>query len=502
MPDAMRNKTLFDLTAIRSRQPPAHGGMYPMERPPRFFMYDEPAMNHSWLRACPNVVDLLSRAKRERHADMFAYDLFVDHPKRTRNASEAVLFVVGVWEYTSWVAERCEHDGANSTHFERMRAASRVLINSPYYKAAGGYDHVILSNAGLVGGRKPARERLGPLGWLLKPAIAGRDRVYPGAYGLSAIGRCTFGLPYVANPHIHRVLQRESAPRRILLYFSGSMSDVCCNPGKSVRRAVQQLMLAHGNASDVLLRDVKRENSSYATGDSRWMARADYVLQAEEMVASDFCLVPYGDTETSSRLYSAIASGCIPVIVSDALAGAFASAVPYERLTLRVAHAAFISAPHELVPRLRALPDAARARMRAGLLRHAVDVVYEVPASRVADHILTTAYYSCVHDPNTSVLATASAASSADPRRYGMNKAYANCTCVAAAPPLWWTSPPPKRSLPLREPQLPTDVCRCAHCFRPCEGTPITRRVYTPDDDAIYENGSIVSIRGGMREWY
>ena len=39
---------------------------------------------------------------------------------------------------------------------------------------------------------------------------------------------------------------------------------------------------------------------------------------------------PYGDTASSSRLYDALACGCVPVIISDPFVGAFPHDVPYE----------------------------------------------------------------------------------------------------------------------------------------------------------------------------
>jgi hypothetical protein len=56
------------------------------------------------------------------------------------------------------------------------------------------------------------------------------------------------------------------------------------------------------------------------------MAKVGFPSQrahADEMTRSTFCLVPNGDSPPSSRLYLAIAAGCIPVLISDAFEGAF-----------------------------------------------------------------------------------------------------------------------------------------------------------------------------------
>ena len=38
---------------------------------------------------------------------------------------------------------------------------------------------------------------------------------------------------------------------------------------------------------------------------------------ARRMLCSEYCVIPKGDTPTSSRFYSAIACGCVPLVVSD-----------------------------------------------------------------------------------------------------------------------------------------------------------------------------------------
>ena len=43
-----------------------------------------------------------------------------------------------------------------------------------------------------------------------------------------------------------------------------------------------------------------------------------------------------GDTFVSSRLYSVIASGCVPVVVSDGFAGAFFRRVDFGSFVIRM----------------------------------------------------------------------------------------------------------------------------------------------------------------------
>ena len=54
-----------------------------------------------------------------------------------------------------------------------------------------------------------------------------------------------------------------------------------------------------------------------------------------EMSESVHCLVVSGDNHVTDRLYTAIASGCLPVVVADEVQGAFSSAVAYDRFWTR-----------------------------------------------------------------------------------------------------------------------------------------------------------------------
>lgn len=47
-----------------------------------------------------------------------------------------------------------------------------------------------------------------------------------------------------------------------------------------------------------------------------------------------FCLNPAGDTPSSARLFDAIVSGCIPVIVSDELELPFEGILDYRKVNL------------------------------------------------------------------------------------------------------------------------------------------------------------------------
>ena len=52
------------------------------------------------------------------------------------------------------------------------------------------------------------------------------------------------------------------------------------------------------------------------------------------VIRSIFCLSPAGDTPSSARLFDAIASGCIPVIISDELELPFEGILDYRKVCM------------------------------------------------------------------------------------------------------------------------------------------------------------------------
>lgn len=231
--------------------------------------------------------------------------------------------------------------------------------------------------------------RMQPLASLLLCATAGRYKARAG------IG-CQLAVPYGANPH--GVAQYEAAPeaaRPLLVSFSGSL-DVCCS-GQKIRCAVGDVMVAaHDQADDAILASVREDDPERSIGNDTCAARTLTKLEAATnatcvagvrrtwanafampfhvtaaqvamsqraggaMARSVFCLIPAGDTYISSRLYSAIGAGCLPVILGDPIlrVAAFASRVNYSSFAVQVVERDFLRHPTELVPWLRRMPAA------------------------------------------------------------------------------------------------------------------------------------------------
>lgn len=62
---------------------------------------------------------------------------------------------------------------------------------------------------------------------------------------------------------------------------------------------------------------------------------SNYLL-AFQLFRSLFCLNPAGDTPSSARLFDAIVSGCIPVIVSDELELPFEGILDYGKVCMHL----------------------------------------------------------------------------------------------------------------------------------------------------------------------
>lgn len=77
---------------------------------------------------------------------------------------------------------------------------------------------------------------------------------------------------------------------------------------------------------------------------------------SQGMHASKFCLNPAGDTPSACRLFDAIVSLCVPVIVSDSIELPFEDVIDYRKIAIFVETNASVK-PRYLVKMLRAIPN-------------------------------------------------------------------------------------------------------------------------------------------------
>lgn len=412
-----------------------------------FYMYTEPALDHRWLRHCVSFVALrhgkhgAAAWHAEKTAEVSMHGLLRRSPLRTREPAEARLFYVPIFEFASFYLDAaCANATATppglGSHAARMAAARRALLGSPHWRRHRGRDHVYVSSASYFR-QQPLQQRLGPLASVLGDSSVGRFKLNFPRH--SAGGRCVVEVPYPASRSAVRAwaAARAAVPppggggerKTMLLSFAGSF-DVCCT-GQQIRCKVADLYAAAVGQPDVVIRPSSRgadgpchrralslaaqaaNSSRRASGGlsgggnattrartraggatpavAQAVAHADLGAQmAREMMASHFCLVPPGDTCVTSRLYTAIAVGCLPVVLCDALEGAFPSRANYGAFWLKFPSRAWLRRPTSLLDVLRRLlaSEAEMARRHRALADARAAVLYDEPGSRVGTHFL------------------------------------------------------------------------------------------------------------------
>ncbi|KAF7141826.1 hypothetical protein RHSIM_Rhsim06G0110400 [Rhododendron simsii] len=144
----------------------------------------------------------------------------------------------------------------------------------------------------------------------------------------------------VIVPYTHllpRLLISENQERQTLLYFKGAKHR---HREGMVREKLWYLLV---NEPGVVM----EEGFPNATGKEQ---------SIKGMRTSEFCLHPAGDTPTSCRLFDAIQSLCIPVIVSDNIELPFEGMVDYSEFSVFVAVTDALQ-PNWLVRHLRSYSD-------------------------------------------------------------------------------------------------------------------------------------------------
>ncbi|KAG9446159.1 hypothetical protein H6P81_012287 [Aristolochia fimbriata] len=147
----------------------------------------------------------------------------------------------------------------------------------------------------------------------------------------------------VVAPYVHVVdtfLDDNSTDpfesRRTLLFFRGR--TVRKDEG-IVRAKLAKILVGH--------EDVHYENS-FATGDG-------IKVSSKGMRSSKFCLHPAGDTPSSCRLFDAIVSHCVPVIVSDRIELPYENELDYEDFSIFFSVEEALR-PNYMVNKLREIP--------------------------------------------------------------------------------------------------------------------------------------------------
>ncbi|KAM3359272.1 putative arabinosyltransferase ARAD1 [Capsicum galapagoense] len=154
----------------------------------------------------------------------------------------------------------------------------------------------------------------------------------------------------VIVPYTHllpRLPLSENQKRETLIYFKGAKHR---HRGGIVREKLWDLLINEP-------RVVMEEGFPNATGREQ---------SIKGMRTSEFCLHPAGDTPTSCRLFDAVQSLCIPVIVSDNIELPFEGMVDYSEFSVFVAVSDALQ-PSLLVNHLRSYSNDQKDRFRRNM---------------------------------------------------------------------------------------------------------------------------------------
>ncbi|KAI6691192.1 hypothetical protein NL676_028020 [Syzygium grande] len=156
----------------------------------------------------------------------------------------------------------------------------------------------------------------------------------------------------VIVPYTHllpRLHLSENQKRQILLYFKGAKHR---HRGGIVREKLWDLLVEVPGV-------IMEEGFPNATGREK---------SIRGMRTSEFCLHPAGDTPTSCRLFDAIQSLCIPVIVSDNIELPFEGILDYSDFSVFVATTDALR-PNWLVNHLRSFSEEQKDKFRRNMAK-------------------------------------------------------------------------------------------------------------------------------------
>ena len=428
----------------------------------RFYIYTDPNIDQAWLHGCDGFKSLSNSAFAGEGMQEVRADVALrKSPYRVNTRERASLFYVPLWETTSFRLGECN----GKTHAQRMEALARALLSQRTFVRMGGRDHFWLSSLAFDYPPSAMRnsseayrtilnvskgisliQRLGETtANLLSETVVGRMK----SYGLqdsrlsrphpSVVGRCTFDVGFQPNQHAMREYARwGGAPARpTLVYYAGGF-DVCCT-GRKTRCRLADLFAAE-LPTDVVIRPSIRPQEENATlpcltgalsaiaartnqttmsliaalrrgSGAHGAARrvSSYERMGVEMAHSVFCLAPSGDTAATSRAYTALAAGCIPVLLSDRYEMAFSAStqpqppaqmaanwsqlqpVPYPQYVVHFSDSLFKRDPRRLIDFVRAMPAEEVTRRQAALALHRHETIFQASGplrTSAASHVL------------------------------------------------------------------------------------------------------------------
>lgn len=323
-----------------------------------FFLHEEGVFNMSDVLTCLhesfNVTqgvdgfDSLPPDIDMHLTDMWLIERMRSHPLRVHDPDKAKLHVIGAPLASAWrtvttvqtflYSNRC---GTWETHKERTNAIADKLRNMKAFQATKGRNFLLLNSyyftADALGGELLSLLTAGPA--IFTVADHFFKQSLPGG-PLARINPIV--LPYKASGLAEDMAFEEplkgTPPRPIQFMFHGDMKRKC-KPAQAAEGCKRDLIL---RLDEELHRTPALATSIHTFSFDELLAKYAYGsvydsspflkvtnFTHNKQARSRFCLIPSGDTPTSRRLYDALASGCIPVVMAEF--DTYAINLPFQR---------------------------------------------------------------------------------------------------------------------------------------------------------------------------
>lgn len=278
---------------------------------------------------------------------------------RVHRQEEADLFYIPFFTTISYFLLNAEHCKP------LYREALKWVTDQPAWKRSEGRDHILPVHH--PWSFKTVRKSMKKAIWLLPDMDSTGNWYKPGYVFLEK----DVILPYVSNVDDcdSKCLLDSHSQRNTLLFFRGRLKR---NAGGKIR---VKLTKGLSGAENVVI----EEGSAGASGKN---------ASQDGMRRSIFCLSPAGDTPSSARLFDAIVSGCIPVIVSDELELPFEGILDYRKIALFVSSSDALT-PGWLLSYLKSISSSRIKDMQANISKYMRHFRFSSPAEPLGPEDLT-----------------------------------------------------------------------------------------------------------------